>query len=64
MLRRAAVTGLNLLAYTQAVWRLLNGCRLPYAPSLTRPTQSLLLVGGYTAQLVWAEVQSRQEYDW
>uniref|UniRef100_A0A023G3K0 Putative conserved membrane protein n=1 Tax=Amblyomma triste TaxID=251400 RepID=A0A023G3K0_AMBTT len=64
VLKRAAVTGLNLVAYTQAVWRLLNGCRLPYAPSWTRPTQALLLVGSYTAHLAWAEVQSWREDDW
>ncbi|XP_077509084.1 uncharacterized protein LOC144120508 isoform X2 [Amblyomma americanum] len=64
VLRRATVTGVNLLAYTQALWRLLNGCRLPYAPSWTRPTQALLLAATYAAQLVWTELQSRQGDGW
>ncbi|XP_075540233.1 uncharacterized protein LOC142575118 isoform X4 [Dermacentor variabilis] len=60
---RAGATALGLVAYTQAVWRHLDGCRLlHYSPVMTRPTQALLLTLGYAVQALWE--QRRTHDDW
>ncbi|KAH6933376.1 hypothetical protein HPB50_014485 [Hyalomma asiaticum] len=50
---RAAATVVGLVAYTQALWRHLDGCRL--SPAMTRPTQAFLLTMGYTARALWEQ---------
>uniref|UniRef100_A0A131Z7J4 Conserved membrane protein n=1 Tax=Rhipicephalus appendiculatus TaxID=34631 RepID=A0A131Z7J4_RHIAP len=60
---RAAATAIGLVAYTQALWRHLDGCRLLHcAPAMTRPAQALLFTLSYTVQALW-EQHGRQD-DW
>lgn len=60
---RAVATVVGLVAYTQALWRHLDGCRLLHAsPAMTRPTQAFLLTVGYTARALW-EQRGRSD-DW
>ncbi|XP_037512473.1 uncharacterized protein LOC119389337 [Rhipicephalus sanguineus] len=62
-LDRAAATAIGLVAYTQALWRHLDGCRLLHCtPAMTRPAQALLLTLAYTVQALW-EQHGRHD-DW
>lgn len=60
---RAGATALGLVAYTQALWRHLDGCRLLHcSPIMTRPAQALLLAFGYAVRALW-EQQTNHD-DW